>query len=498
MTTKRLLIAAVLITVCANAFALNPQNEAWGKSAVHFLFTEEEAAAWKNIKTDEEAQAFINLFWARRDPTPATPRNEFKETIEARIKAADERFGTTGRKKVTGSMSDRGMVLVVFGQPSRISRRQAAAAGDVVGNEHYQIWLYEGENTRQLFGMQRAELTFADRSGTEEYRLERGGIDVTGSRKRVAAAYITQPDLTKAPEFTSVPMAGSAVTPPAAVTIQTALTTPALISAIDAVKGATANPYANTAFVSFGEFVTAQGTYFVPVSLYVPKGSPAAASKDVTFFGVIEDESGKPVLAFEEPATLGVTRDDFFIEKSLRGLPAGKHRGFFGLAAGGKTVTLVPVEMQLAGSLDKDAPAASPLILSNNVYPLTEAQGPTDPFAFGGVKVVPKSDKAFRSSDELWYFVELRNPGLSEAGAPSVQVKMDVTGKDTTGKAVKMSAPLSEVAAIEMKGVPGHYAVGSAIPLASFKPGDYTFTVKVIDTVKKNSYTLSETFKVVE
>jgi hypothetical protein len=49
-----------------------------------------------------------------------------------------------------------------------------------------------------------------------------------------------------------------------------------------------------------------------------------------------------------------------------------------------------------------------------------------------------------------------------------------------------------------MKGVPGHYGVGNAIPLASFKPGDYTFSAKVIDTLKKTSYTLTDKFRIVE
>jgi hypothetical protein len=171
-------------------------------------------------------------------------------------------------------------------------------------------------------------------------------------------------------------------------------------------------------------------------------------------------------------------------------------------------------DMELTGTIDKDATAVSPLILSNNIYPLTEAQGPTDPFAFGGVRVIPKSDRTFRPTDELWYFFELRNPGLAEAALPEgtvpvnageapkqmpkIQVKLDVVGKDKAGTPVKMAAPPRETDAIEMKGVPGHYGVGNAIPLSSFKPGDYTFTVKIIDTVKKASYTLSEKFKVVE
>jgi hypothetical protein len=51
---------------------------------------------------------------------------------------------------------------------------------------------------------------------------------------------------------------------------------------------------------------------------------------------------------------------------------------------------------------------------------------------------------------------------------------------------------------MELKGVPGHYGLGNSIPLTSFKPGEYTFNVKVIDTIKKASYTLSEKFTVIE
>ena len=524
MTIRRLLIVAVLMTVAATAFALSPEHVAWGKSAVHFLFTDEEAAAWKAITTDKEAHAFQDLFWARRDPTPATPKNEFRESIEARIRYADEKFALP-RKKTPGSLTERGMMLIVFGQPHRVANQDAAgqqlgasSAGRVglepgrsssadlsnvrsaVSNRFntYQIWLYEGEHVRQLFGVPRAEFTFVDRTNTQEFGLERGGpIDVAHWRKKVVASYITQPQLTRAPEFTTVPMGGTAVSA-APVAAMTALSTPALASAVAEIKAATANPYAGRAYVSYGEFVTAQGDYFVPVSLYVPKASPVAGEGNLTFFGLVEDAAGKSVLAFEEPAKLVATKDDFYVDKSIA-LPAGKHRGYFGLAANGKTAALVPVEMQVSGSLDKSATAFSQLLLSNNIYVLPEAQRPTDPFAFGGTKVVPKADKVFRASaDELWYFFEIRNPALAENGAPKMQIKVDITGKTTEGQPVKKSAPMSEADLMVVKGVPGRYAVGNAFPLTTFKPGDYTITVKVIDVVTKASHTLTDTFKVIQ
>jgi GWxTD domain-containing protein len=350
MTLRRLLTAAVVIAAAAHALALAPQHEAWGNSAVSFLFTDEEVAAWKAVRTDEEAQAFQDLFWARRDPTPATPKNEFRESIEARIRYADEKF-TPSRKKTPGSLTERGQMLIVFGQPHRMAQQDAAqqmgagAAGRIgieaprtgdssLGNVRsavagrlntYQVWLYEGEHVRQLFGVPRAEFTFVDRTNTQEYGLERGGpIDVASWRRKVAASYITQPHLTRAPQFTTVPMAGAAISA-APVAVMTSLTTPALASAVAEVKAASANPYADRAYASYGEFVTSDGEYFVPVLLYVPKSSPAAAEQNLTFFGVIEDASGKSVLAFEEPAKLIASKDDFYVDKALT-LPAGKHR----------------------------------------------------------------------------------------------------------------------------------------------------------------------------
>lgn len=286
----------------------------------------------------------------------------------------------------------------------------------------------------------------------------------------------------------------------------TELTTPALQAAIDEFKTSGLSP--KRTYITWGEYVTAGGHQFVPVMLYIPKASGITAAQNLTFFGVVQDASGKNISAFEVPAKVTPTRDDFFVDVTLLGLPAGKHRGYFGLAENGKVLTINTSEMQLAGTIDKDAPAVSRMILSNHLYPLETAQSPVDPFAFGGLKVVPKADRTFRPTDELWYFVELRNPGLAEpsadfvpvtgtaVAAPKVQLRVDVQGTSVDGKPKKMSAPLREVEAVPMKGVPGHYGIGSGIPLASFSPGEYTLTVKVIDTVRKMSYTFYEKFRV--
>jgi len=55
---------------------------------------------------------------------------------------------------------------------------------------------------------------------------------------------------------------------------------------------------------------------------------------------------------------------------------------------------------------------------------------------------------------------------------------------------------MSDTEALELKGMPGQYAVGTSIPLETFKAGDYTLAVKLVDTVSKKTYELKEAFKI--
>lgn len=512
----RTLVAAVLAAgLAVSGFAaLSTELSDWGNGPVQFLMTKEEAAQWKTLTTDDQAKAFIALFWARRDPTPATPQNEFKADFDARVTAADQYFA---EGTLRGAMTDRGKALILYGKPAKMVRiANPAAIAPSEGStapdrdtSNTVEWQYEGDAAKTMFGAARATIRFTDRTGNNEFKVDRGSADLKSAQQRTIEHAIVNPNLTAAPSFAAPPQQQPVPAAPAAAAVQTELTTESLETAVNEFKAAAKNPYDKTIYATTGEYVTPSGETFVPVMLYIPKAAGLNASSSLTYFGVVQDESGKNVLAFEQPAKLTESKGDFYVDRSLR-LGAGKHHAIFGLADNGKPVAMVATDMDLAGTIDKEATAISQLTLSNNIYPLTVAQAPDDPFAFGGVKVVPKADKTYTKADDLWYFFELRNPGLVEsadtvpvsggdsAAQPKVQVKIDVEGTDTTGKKVKMSAPPTEAAAIAMKGVPGHYGVGSAIPLASFKPGDYTFTIKVIDTVKKASYTLKDNFKVVE
>src|SRR6185369_14114032 len=127
MKMRKILIAVAVAIAAVSAYAqLSPQYVDWGKGPVQFLMTPEEQAKWKTIKTDADASAFVDLFWARRDPTPATPKNEYKEQFDSRVKYADEHF-TAGRTK--GSLSDRGKVLILFGPPKSAQSSKVGPSG---------------------------------------------------------------------------------------------------------------------------------------------------------------------------------------------------------------------------------------------------------------------------------------------------------------------------------------------------------------------------------
>ena len=66
----------------------------WMNEDVTYIITDEERAAFKKLQTDEEREQFIEQFWLRRDPTPDTIENEYKEEHYRRIAYANEHYAS--------------------------------------------------------------------------------------------------------------------------------------------------------------------------------------------------------------------------------------------------------------------------------------------------------------------------------------------------------------------------------------------------------------------
>ncbi len=85
----------------------------WLNEDVAYIITDEERAAFKRLQNDEEREQFIENFWLRRDPTPDTVENEFKEEHYRRIAYANEHFASG----IPGWKTDRGRIYITFGPP---------------------------------------------------------------------------------------------------------------------------------------------------------------------------------------------------------------------------------------------------------------------------------------------------------------------------------------------------------------------------------------------
>jgi GWxTD domain-containing protein len=92
---------------------LSKPYKKWLDEDVVYIITDEERAAFKQLSNDEERDNFIEAFWQRRDPTPDTEENEYKEEHYRRIAYANEHFAAG----VPGWKTDRGRIYIVFGPP---------------------------------------------------------------------------------------------------------------------------------------------------------------------------------------------------------------------------------------------------------------------------------------------------------------------------------------------------------------------------------------------
>jgi len=163
-------VAAFVMFALSSFAALSPKYREWGNGPVHGIMTADEQLAWTQLAADADAEQFIELFWARRDPTPGTPLNEYKANFDDRVHYADANFADvddTGTVIRRGAMTDRGQALIVLGywqarrapgvdtvQNHAQVRTTAKTTGEV------DIWYWIKDEALRRFGMDRVEVGF--------------------------------------------------------------------------------------------------------------------------------------------------------------------------------------------------------------------------------------------------------------------------------------------------------------------------------------------------
>ena len=150
---------------------LSSTYKKWLKQDVVYIITPEEMAAFKKLSNDEERDQFIENFWLRRDPTPDTPENEYKEEHYRRIAYANEHYGAG----IPGWKTDRGRIYIMWGAADQIESHPTGGTWDrpqEQGGGSTTTYPYETWRYRYLEGVgQNIELEFVDPCSCGDYHL---------------------------------------------------------------------------------------------------------------------------------------------------------------------------------------------------------------------------------------------------------------------------------------------------------------------------------------
>ena len=182
------LAAVVLMASTAMAFAawhVNPNAgptsqqtdpkadnswQKWLNEDVAYIITDQEKATFEGLKTDEEREHFVEQFWARRDPTPNTPENEFKEEYYRRVAYANKHWGGN----LAGWKTDRGRIYIRYGPPDEIDshpsggiyNRPDSEGGGQAMTHPFEDWRYS-----RFEGVGSLTIEFVDSSSSGEFRM---------------------------------------------------------------------------------------------------------------------------------------------------------------------------------------------------------------------------------------------------------------------------------------------------------------------------------------
>ncbi len=140
---------------------LAPKYQRW-YDLVYWIITPQEKKTFFKLKSDKERDIFIKAFWKHRDPTPGTPKNEYKEEIERRFRYVNRYFKTLSPKPPW--KTDMGRIYMILGEP--VSRDHFVMRNDIFPCE---VWCYYGN---PQFGLPAHFcLVFFKRRGVGEYEL---------------------------------------------------------------------------------------------------------------------------------------------------------------------------------------------------------------------------------------------------------------------------------------------------------------------------------------
>lgn len=499
----------------------------WLTQDVAYIITDQERRAFMNLSNDEEREAFIEQFWARRNPNPDSPDNEYREEHYRRIAYANEHFAA-GKP---GWKTDRGRIYIEYGKPDSIDSHPAGGAytrpqdegGGETSTYPFETWHY-----RYLPGIgENIDLEFVDSCmcGDYHFTIDRGEKDALlhvpgmGATQWEAMGMAKKADRFKggfeslgtgpfsagqqSKEFDRLELAAKIFAPPPIKFTDL----DNFISEHKLITGPIFPFEVRTDFVKVTD-----NTVLVPITLQIKNSDVTFVTKSgvatgvVNILGKVTTLTHKRVQTFED--TVQIEEPAELLEKSLnresvywKALPLVP--GLYRLDIAIKDVNN-PDHIGLYGralnvpEFHDEKLATSSLILADKMNPVDSHSIGSGNFVIGNTYIRPRVSSnpakpvSFKRTQSLNFWMQVYNLGINDA-TKSNQAQVTYEIIDTTNNTVLFQ---KELASKDLDPHSDQLTVEKSLPIEGLQPGKYKVMIKVDDEISKQEIAQSAPFVV--
>jgi len=506
---------------------LSKTYKKWLNEDVVWIITDEERAAFKQLSNDEERDNFIEAFWQRRDPTPDTEENEYKEEHYRRIAYANEHFAAG----IPGWKSDRGRIYIMYGPADEIDshpsggtyERPMEEGGGETSTFPFEDWRY-----RYLEGIgQEVIIEFVDSCMCGDYHmtLDRSETDALKYTPNAGLTLYEQMGMSsKAARFSGGGLEQLGAGPMSS-NLQTKefdrLEQFAKLQAPPPVKFKDLEEIVNTKLITNlmpfdvrSDFVKVTGdTVLVPVTIQMKYRDITFNNKDgvqrgtVNIFGRVSTLTGRVVQTFEDTAQVDVpaellprTAENSSVYWKALPLRPGRYK----IEIAVKDVNGDRKGLWSRGIVvpeySDDKLSTSSLIVADQMEAVPTKDVSAGNFVIGVTKVRPRVAPADgkpamfnRSRDQkVNFWMQVYNLGVDDkTHKASATFEFDIVNIATNKPVVQKTESTDT-----MGNVGDQVTLQKSIAAANLQPGVYRIEIKVNDNISKQTVDPSATFAV--
>jgi GWxTD domain-containing protein len=494
----------------------------WLNEDVTYIITDEERQAWKRLSTDEEREQFIEQFWLRRDPTPDTAENEFKEEHYRRIAYANERFASG----IPGWKTDRGRIYITFGPADEVEshpsggsyERPMEEGGGTTSTYPFEKWRYrwiEGIGTDII-------IEFVDPTMTGEYRMTMDPSEKDALMMVPGAGLTLMEQMglaDKADRFnrTDGTRLGTGDQPlPMRMNQFERLEQFAKLQKPPAIKFKDLEAMV-TSTIKFNllpmkaraDFIRmTNSTILTNITLQFDKKDLQFQQKEgvakaiVNIYGRITSMSRRVVNVFEDVVTVESPAE--LLQQAAKG--ASIYQKSVPLAPGTYRLNVVSKDV-VGGNMnnyemalhvpryDESKLGSSSLILADLIEKVPTRSIGAGQFVIGTSKVRPRLTDSFRSDEKMGIYLQVYNFTPDEkTQKPNGTIEYEVVRNGSNEKIFEFSEDVVNVEGASAQQV----TIEKVLPLKTMHPGSYTLRVKVTDRNSNQVLNQATTFTVTE